>query len=681
MRILSMTATFGKLEHAKLTLEPGLNIIEAPNEWGKSTWCAFLVNMLYGLDTRSRSSATALADKDRYAPWSGAAMSGRMEIEWNGRNITIERSSKGRVPMGEFRAYETDTGVDVPELNATNCGQQLLGVERSVFVRAGFLRAGQMPVTQDDALRRRLNNLVTTGDESGTADKLGQTLKDLKNKCRYNNAGLLPQAEAERDGLRRQLQDLHDLQSQTQTTQKQQQELKEQIARLENHKVALEYAAHEENIRQVEAAEENLAKINALVEQLQSQCDTLPSKSAAQGQLEALQDLQTQKQAVLAQPIDDLPQPPENKGDPAQAVEAAAADQARYAALQAQVAKKNTIMDILLAILTLGILPILRNKKKQACKDQMEAIAARYPGLTPDLWISHAQSYAQRHREYAQQVALRQEKLEQRQQQMQQLDKKLQALAGEQSIDAYRLQLQTVLQTFEKLEQAKLEQSRSESHVQTLRSMVRHVEAPTQKDELTLDKAQTEQALVQARFRQQQLQLQMGQTMGQAESLGSESLLKARLDTLNRRIARLEDTFHALELAQEALYQATTALQRRFAPRIAQQAQELFGKLTDGRYEKVLLAEDLTLSASAKEEDTLHNAQWRSDGTADQLYLALRLAVARELTPHAPLVLDDAFVRFDDTRLKNAMAILREETETKQVILFTCHSREQQANA
>ena len=36
MKIYSMTATFGKLEHETLTLEPGLNVIEAPNEWGKS---------------------------------------------------------------------------------------------------------------------------------------------------------------------------------------------------------------------------------------------------------------------------------------------------------------------------------------------------------------------------------------------------------------------------------------------------------------------------------------------------------------------------------------------------------------------------------------------------------------------------------------------------------------------
>ena len=85
------------------------------------------------------------------------------------------------------------------------------------------------------------------------------------------------------------------------------------------------------------------------------------------------------------------------------------------------------------------------------------------------------------------------------------------------------------------------------------------------------------------------------------------------------------------------------------------------------------------MSLSAREEDTLRTAQWRSDGTVDQLYLALRLAVAEELTKDAPLVLDDAFVRFDDTRLKAAMEVLRETAETKQVILFTCQSREKNA--
>ena len=74
MKIYKMTATFGKLEHAELTLQPGLNILTAPNEWGKSTWCAFLVAMLYGLDTRAKttkppSPTRSATPHGRAIPW------------------------------------------------------------------------------------------------------------------------------------------------------------------------------------------------------------------------------------------------------------------------------------------------------------------------------------------------------------------------------------------------------------------------------------------------------------------------------------------------------------------------------------------------------------------------------------------------------------------------------------
>ena len=50
MKLLRLTATFGCLDHATLEFGPGLTLIEAPNGGGKSTWCAFLRTMLYGLD-------------------------------------------------------------------------------------------------------------------------------------------------------------------------------------------------------------------------------------------------------------------------------------------------------------------------------------------------------------------------------------------------------------------------------------------------------------------------------------------------------------------------------------------------------------------------------------------------------------------------------------------------------
>ena len=91
MMIKKLDATFGKLEGESLELHDGLNVISAPNESGKSTWCAFVRAMLYGVDSSERQKAGFLPDKMRFAPWSGSAMQGSMQLESGGRDITITR--------------------------------------------------------------------------------------------------------------------------------------------------------------------------------------------------------------------------------------------------------------------------------------------------------------------------------------------------------------------------------------------------------------------------------------------------------------------------------------------------------------------------------------------------------------------------------------------------------------
>ena len=175
---------------------------------------------------------------------------------------------------------------------------------------------------------------------------------------------------------------------------------------------------------------------------------------------------------------------------------------------------------------------------------------------------------------------------------------------------------------------------------------------------------------------QNRLQQRLGQYRGRMEALGEPDRLEVALQRVNRKIRELEDIYAAADLALETLEQTRQTLQRRFAPRITRRAQELLTKLTRGRYTQLQLSRDLSLHARAGEEPVLREAMWRSDGTVDQLYLALRLAVAEELTPDAPLVLDDALVRFDDQRLAAALTVLREISQTRQILLFTCQGRE-----
>jgi len=710
--IYSMTATFGKLEHETLTLKPGLNIVEAPNEWGKSTWCAFLVNMLYGIDTRARSSATVLADKERYAPWSGSPMSGRIDLNWNGRDITIERRTKGRLIFGDFHAYETATGMEIPELTGANCGQTLLGVERGVFTRSGFLKFSDLPVTQDDALRRRLNNLVTTGDESGAGDQLAQKLKDLKNKCRHNRTGLLPQAEAEQQQLRNQLESLRSLKTQTESIRRRQTELEDHISKLENHKKALRCAVVEEDNRQVALAVIRRDEAAARQKMLFEQCLRLPSEQEAEQALHSTRALQEKWQALELEmkTLPPAPVPPDTPDryqqmEPDAVCSNARQDLDNLASLQNRQKKytriRNAACGIGLAGLVLAVLlfvlklvspaifigicagaaaaviaaVLLCSKQISGTVARISQLSVRHAPLLPEFWLSDAEQFAAQHRQYQTALAGYQAVCADLENRRQALLEEIQASAGGDLSDS-AAKWEGVLSMWAALTDANREQKRLDDHAKALQSMIKPVQPPDFPDTLQLSEAETLSQLENARFEQRQLHLKLGQCMGQSESLGQESLLKARLDTLNRRIARLEDTYNALDMALDALHEATANLQRRFAPRIAQRTQAIFSKLTGGRYQRITLGQDLSLSACAQDEDTLRTAQWRSDGTADQLYLALRLAVAEELTPEAPLILDDALVRFDDCRLASALEILKEEALTKQVILFTCQNRE-----
>ena len=708
MKIYAMTATFGKLNHETITLKPGLNVIEAPNEWGKSTWCAFILAMLYGIDTSSRSKRDFIADKERYAPWSGVPMSGRMDIEWNGRNITIERTTRGRNVFGQFAAYETESGIPVPELTAANCGLELMGVEQSVFARAGFIRLRDMPVTQDESLRRRLHALVTTGDESDSADDLAQKLKDLKNRCRFNRSGLLPQAEVEESVLRQKLEELESLQRQITAIEKRQEELRDYQSELENHKQALLFEDDQNFAGKLAMARAQLEIADQRAEAMGNVCRSLPGLGELENKKRQFLLLQEEREALQMQlqlqpPPPQLPETaPQFRGvDPASAVQQAEADRRELDALLSCRKKPNPAVwvagllctlagIVLLALmqiwqpLLLGVLVTAlgvfiqanRKTKNKHLTAQIQLIARRYAPLERSRWVEEAQRYADTQAEYESACSRYRAQLHRLDTELKEITQRLDTVTDGLSPTRYEQEMETALQQHKAYADALREHSRLKEMVETLESSHCQVQPPQLPDNLTFTMPETERILSDVTAEIRQLHRRAGQCQGRMETLGDIGVLRQQLTAVQHRIGELEQVYSAVVLAQKTLETAKLELQRRFAPRISQRAQVLFAKLTGGRYQRVALGEDLSVSTAAEGEDTLRGALWRSDGTADQLYLALRLAVAEELTPEAPLVLDDAFVRFDDGRLKETLKILNQSGNQKQVILFTCQSRE-----
>ncbi len=148
-------------------------------------------------------------------------------------------------------------------------------------------------------------------------------------------------------------------------------------------------------------------------------------------------------------------------------------------------------------------------------------------------------------------------------------------------------------------------------------------------------------------------------------------------------LARLERTLEdwtVLSLAESLLVGTLARYERERQPLVVARAAELFGSVTDGRY-RGLIARGGT-DGKGPGIDALGAGGERVDcgdlsrGTAEQLYLCLRLAYATTFAERAvvlPIVLDDVLVNFDPGRARAVAGVVAEVAATNQVLAFTCH--------
>ena len=188
---------------------------------------------------------------------------------------------------------------------------------------------------------------------------------------------------------------------------------------------------------------------------------------------------------------------------------------------------------------------------------------------------------------------------------------------------------------------------------------------------------QDDPALTRAAARLDQARQALDQALGRQAALGDPAALCARREQLQQQLEQRRQEHQALTLALSALEQANARLQERFSPALNRLAGEYLSRLTGQRYRRVSFTRELEGSAATADDLSPRSALSLSRGTADQLYLSLRLAVCRLCLPEKPpIVLDDALAAFDDQRLGYALDLLRELAEDQQILLFTCHRRE-----
>ena len=184
--------------------------------------------------------------------------------------------------------------------------------------------------------------------------------------------------------------------------------------------------------------------------------------------------------------------------------------------------------------------------------------------------------------------------------------------------------------------------------------------------------AELEQRLVQARLETGRIEERI--TIMEKSEERSRAL--SRQETILARIDEAAEQWAVITLCRALLDETRKIYETERQPEVLRQASTFFSVMTESRYTRVIAPLDGGEIQVERADGVRLSPQLLSRGTAEQLYLSMRLALVREYANHVdplPVVFDDIFVNFDPNRSRTTFKALRELCTTHQVLLFTCH--------
>jgi len=165
--------------------------------------------------------------------------------------------------------------------------------------------------------------------------------------------------------------------------------------------------------------------------------------------------------------------------------------------------------------------------------------------------------------------------------------------------------------------------------------------------------------------------------------------INTKLDNLSEIEEKLQDAEaekdellslnNSYNIAKECLERAYNQVKENISPKFTRNLCDIISKISNNRYSNVILNDNEGLNVELQNGSYVP-ASRLSVGTIDQMYLSLRLSALEEISTEVmPIILDEAFVYFDDERLRSMLKYIRTNFEDNQIIIFTCSNREVKA--
>lgn len=703
--------SFGMLKNAVIEAGDGINILEAPNESGKTTLASFIKFIFYGF-AGARVQTVAGNEKKMYMPWDGEMSSGALNIICDGKKYRIERSV---FASNKETVTITDRANGKAVFPGEDPGQKFFGVSEEIFSKTLFFRQLTHPSDKDEQLAEQLRNIAVSADEQISTKNALDRLKASRNELRVRtDGGLLPKFENERARLERAISDSEECAGTIESLIKEEEEKKaliteaqSKLALLENERKGIEkYDAYIRLKMIKELAEEEKAARESYEKSSEGFTD------GGRGTLSKLFGTNTEYTAEKK----NLEMIEKSLGDEKELLKATesalpfGAEEGYQAEHTIAQAKKLSAASAISALLLIAASVILWFATGSAASFLPAGLAvillavcavflARPAATAKSLGVGSAKELerllallpenAEKQEECRARISGLEAKRNDRTEKLQELKTALDAGIGEfigVSGDAdYDEQLNEILarstengelKAHWSAKKADLDRTLEGVDTEKLAEEARNAVKPVR------DRTAVDNEIKFYSSRRDINSETLSKIRGQRASLegryGDPAVLVGKKNSFDTLIADGDRRYRALDTAMKLIDESSDYMKQMVAPRISERADEYFRIATDGKYSELGIDTKMSMYYGG---DFRKSCDYLSAGTRDSAYLCLRLALADMLFggSRVPVVLDDAFAHIDESRLRAMMRALGEASQRHQIFIFTHGEREKNA--
>lgn len=616
MKLLDLYISgFGKFHDRSINFEPGLNIIYGKNEAGKSTLHTFIRSMLFGLE-RGRGRASKNDLYSRLEPWENkAAYGGRLRLEQNGTIYRIERNFQK--DQKSLVVVNETLGREL-EPTKTLMDTLLCGLNEITYTNT--ISIGQLKSATEGGMVSELKNYIANMNTSGNmALNITKATAFLKNKRRELERQMVPEAARSYTSLL------------------------SEIRNIEKEISAPEY----EN--QLQAYQTMRTQVRSLLSEKQEERESLLQKIAKGRQALAGNQFTDEASVITYQ----------NEAK-------STYDEYRFTKTASE-KKSRTVCSVIFLILAAVLggctaLMVMQELGHAVAFNPVPQVLSRLGLSGMSLMITGTAGFLTllfggiglamivENKRLKKNLALSSKLLQEI------FSRHLgDSSISEEAMNAFEARMGEFVRLSQVLVRSELS---VEEHVAEIASL--------QERETTCDEVISKQQRTQWELEKKLEHLT--HCKDQVESL--KYVLEEN--------ERLREELNAIDLALDTMTELSSSIRDSFGLYLNKIASELIEGITGGIYSSMSVDENLNVFMNTKTK--LVPVDQVSSGTMDQIYLALRLAAAKLIQSgqdDMPLVFDDSFVLYDDSRLKTALKWLCKAYDG-QIIIFTCHQREAQ---